>query len=85
MSAEPPLYTLVRHSGYAIAADPAFEEALEPCPVDRAQAHRVRAAGGLLFQSRVAAEAAIAGARGHFATLRLNGADLFVCAAGDAP
>jgi hypothetical protein len=75
-------YTLVRHSAYAQAANPAFEEALEAWPVGRADAVRVRAAGGLLWPTRAAAEAAIPAARGHFSSLRLGGAELFVPSQG---
>jgi len=72
------LYALVRHSAYALAANPAYDEALEPCAVDRSQAVRVRAAGGALYATRAEAEAAIPGAVGYFASLRLSGAELFV-------
>jgi hypothetical protein len=71
-------YTLVRHSAYAQAADPAFEEALEPAALDQTAIYRVRAAGGPIFPSRAEAEAAIPGARGHFANLRIGGAEVFV-------
>ena len=71
-------YVLVRHSAYATAADPAFEDALEPAAVDAPQSYRVRAAGGTLYPSRAAAEAAIPGASGYFATLRIAGAELFI-------
>jgi hypothetical protein len=71
-------YTLVRHTNYTTAADLAFEEALEPWPVDRAQAVRVRAAGGSLWPTRAEAEAAIPGAAGHFSSLRLGPSELFV-------
>jgi hypothetical protein len=75
-------FTLVRHSAYATAADPAFEDALEVCEIDRSQAYRVRAAGGALFATHEEAQAAIAGARGHFSSLRMNGAEVFVASAG---
>jgi len=71
-------YVLVRHSAYAIAANPDFEEALEPAAVDPARAYAVRAAGGTLFPSRAEAEAAIPGAKGYFANLRIGGAEMFV-------
>ena len=71
-------YVLVRHSAYAVAADPAFEDALEPAAVDAAQSYRVRAAGGTLYPSRAAAEAAIPDASGYFASLRIGGAELFI-------
>ena len=71
-------FTLVRHSLFAVAADPRYEELLEPCELTAEQAYRVRAAGGLLFPSLPAAEAAIAGQRGHFSSLRIRGAEVFV-------
>ena len=74
------MYVLVRHSAYATAADPAFEDALEPAAVTDAQAYTIRAAGGTLYPSRAEAEAAIPGARGYFASLRIAGAELFVFA-----
>lgn len=78
MSYDAPQFTLVRHSAYAQAANPAYEEALEAWPVDRAQAVRVRAAGGTLWPTREAAEAAILSARGHFSSLRIGSGELFV-------
>ena len=74
-------YVLVRHSAYTTAADPAYEDALEPAPVSDAQIYRVRAAGGTLYPSRAEAEPAIPGATGYFANLRIGGAELFVGAA----
>lgn len=75
---DPPQFTLVRHSAYTQAANPAYEEALEAWPVDRAQAVRVRAAGGRLWPTREAAEADIPNVRGHFSSLRIGGGELFV-------
>jgi hypothetical protein len=72
------MFTLVRHSAFAEAANPAYEDALEVAEVDHASTYRVKAAGGVLFASRAEAEAAIAGARGYFAHLRIGGAELFV-------
>jgi len=71
-------YILVRHSAYATAADPAFEDALEPAAVDAAQSYRVRAAGGTLYPSRAEAEAAIPGAKGYFSSVRIGGAEMFI-------
>ena len=71
-------FVLVRHSAYAIAADPAYEDALEPAEIDSPQGYRARAAGGTLYPTREAAEAAIPGAKGYFASLRIAGADLFI-------
>lgn len=76
-----PRFTLVRHAAYAAAANPDYEDRLEVAELDHAAEYRVRAAGGLLFDSRQAAEAAIPGARGHFAHLRIGGAEVFVPAA----
>ena len=75
-------FTLVRHSAYAVAADPAFEDAVEVCELDIQQSYRVRVAGGTLYSTREAAQTAVAGARGHFSSLRMNGAEVFVLAAG---
>jgi hypothetical protein len=71
-------FTLVRHAAYAAAANPDFEDALEAAELDHAATYRVRAAGGAIYDSREAAEAAIPGARGHFATLRIAGSEVFV-------
>ncbi len=72
------MFTLVRHSAFAMAADPAFEEALEVAELSQPDSYRVKAAGGRLFASRAEAEAALAGARGHFSNLRIGGAEVFV-------
>ena len=74
-------FTLVRHSRYAEAADPNFEDAIEVCVLNAQQAYRVRAAGGALYVSRQAAMAA-AGGRGHFSSLSINGAEIFIHAGG---
>ncbi len=71
-------YVLVRHSAYALAANPAFEDALETAEVDTVRAYAVRAAGATLYPSRETAEAAIPGARGHFSHVRVGGAEVFV-------
>jgi hypothetical protein len=71
-------FALLRHSRYAVAADPAYEDAIEVCEVDVHQAYRVRGAGGVLFPTRQAAEDAMRGARGHFSSLRISGAEVFV-------
>jgi hypothetical protein len=78
------LYTLVRHAGYAQAGNPDFEQAVEVTGVTRTQSYLVRRAGGLLVESLAAAEAAAsaanqpAGAPGHFASVRLGVADLYI-------
>ena len=84
-------YTLVRHSGYAVAGNPRFEQAVELCEIDHPQAYRVRAAGGVVFDSREAAQAAEAAAnfpsgikgirpnvQGYFSNLRVQGAEIYV-------
>lgn len=72
-------FTLVRHGLYATAADPRYEDKLEVSEVTSEQAYRVRAAGGVLFTDRVAAEKTLATApRGHFANVRINGAEVFI-------
>ena len=71
-------FTLVRHSQYAAAADPNFEEAVEVCELNVHQVYRVRAAGGALYPSQQAALASLPRGRGHFSSLRINGAEVFV-------
>ncbi len=80
-------FTLIRHSRYAVAADPNFEDAVEVCELNIHQAYRVRAAGGPLFATREAAQdAAVGGAgaapHGHFSSLRIAGAEVFIPHAG---
>lgn len=85
------LFTLVRHSGYAVGGDPAFEDAVELFEVTHEQEYRVRAVGGLLLASLAEAQAAVQAANfppgetrpgphatGYFASLRLGGAEIYV-------
>lgn len=72
------LFTLVRHSAFAEAANPAYENALEAAEVEHAYTNEVQSVGGLLYPSRTEAEAAIPGARGYFSHLRIAGAEVFV-------
>lgn len=72
------MFTLVRHSAFAAAANPAYEDALEVAEVTHAATYQVKAAGGALFASRAEAEAAIEGARGYFSHLRIGGAEVFI-------
>jgi hypothetical protein len=84
-------YTLVRHSGYAVAGNPRFEQAVELCEIDHAQAYRVRAAGGVVFDTYEAAKAAEAAVnfpssvegvhpkiQGYFSNLRIQGAEIYL-------
>jgi hypothetical protein len=83
-------YTLVRHSAYAVAGNPRFEQAVEPCEIDAQQAYRVRAAGGAMFDTYEEAQAAAATAnfprgaqgipqaQGQFSNFRLGGAEIYV-------
>ena len=84
-------YTLVRHSGYAVAGNPRFEQAVELCEIDHPQAYRVRAAGGVVFDTYEAAKAAEEAANfpssvegihpkvnGYFSNLRIQGAEIYV-------
>ena len=82
-----PQFTLVRHSRYAVAADPTFEDAVEVCELNIHQAYRVRAAGGPLFATRELAQEAAAGLtpRGHFSSQRIAGAEVFIPHAGPEP
>ncbi len=86
-------FTLVRHSGYAVAGNPDLEDAVEVAEITSQQAYMVRAVGGRIFTSRAdayAAEAAINDPavphlprhRGHFASQRIAGAEIHVPAAG---
>lgn len=72
------MFTLVRHSAFATAANPAYEDAVEVAEVTHAATYQVKAAGGVLFASRAEAEAAVEGARGYFSNLRIGGAEVFV-------
>jgi hypothetical protein len=74
------MFTLVRHSAFATAANPAYEDAVEVAEVTHAATYQVKAAGGVLFASRAEAEAeaAVEGARGYFSHLRIGGAEVFV-------
>jgi NADH:ubiquinone oxidoreductase subunit len=84
-------FTLVRHSGYAVGADPALEGAVEVREVTLQQFYTVRAAGGAVFATREAAKLAEdaanypngsksggAHAPGHFSTLRVSGAEIYI-------
>jgi hypothetical protein len=48
-------WTLIRHSAWSVKQDPAFEHAVETTPLTPKQAAQVLSAGGLLFDSYVAA------------------------------
>ena len=75
-------FTLVRHSAYAEGGNPDFEEAVEARELTRAQVYKVRAAGGILFPTREAAEqAATQSSRDHtgsFSSLRIGSAELYI-------
>ncbi len=84
-------FTLVRHSGYAVGGDPAFEDAVDLFEVTDAQAYRVRAAGGLLLATRAEAQAAVQAANfppgppraephatGYFSSVRIGGVEIYV-------
>ena len=80
-------FTLVRHSGYAIAGNPDLEEAVEVAELTGTQVYTVKQAGGRVFDSRDTAHAAErvhnapgqrAGSRGHFSALRVSGAEIHV-------
>lgn len=86
-------FTLVRHSRYAVSADPAFEGAVEVRELTRNQAYVARSAGGVIFSSQPdAAEAEAATnvadqtmpsgtARGYFSSVRIGGAEVYIPAA----
>jgi NADH:ubiquinone oxidoreductase subunit len=84
-------FTLVRHSGYAVAANPALDGAVEVREVTPQQVYMVRAAGGAVFTTREAAmhaedtanypdgvKSAEPRARGQFSTLRVAGSEIYV-------
>jgi hypothetical protein len=84
-------YTLVRHSAYSVAANPQFEQAVELREIDAPQAYRVRAAGGVVFDTSEAGRAAEAAAnfpagakaihpqsQGYFSSLRIGGAEIYL-------
>lgn len=79
-------FTLVRHGAYALGGDAAFESAVEVCELSGEHAYRVKAAGGVVYSTRDAAEAAAmavnhAGslrARGYFSSLKIGGAEIHV-------
>lgn len=73
-------FTLVRHGGYAVAGDPALEDAVEAIEITDAQVYTVKRAGGRVFATlaeAVAAEAT-AGVSGYFSSLRIAGAEIHV-------
>jgi len=89
------LFTLVRHSGYSVGANPAFEDAVEVRELTIRQHYVVRAAGGVVFTTREAAQqgedaanypnglkSGRAYASGYFSSLRVSGAEVFVPNAG---
>ena len=75
-------FTLVRHSAYAEGGNPDFEEAVEPRELTREQAYKVRAAGGVLFPTRAAAEQAATQSgrdkHGSFSSLRIGSAEIYI-------
>ena len=82
-------YTLVRHCAYSVAANPQSEDAVELREIDRPQAYRVRAAGGVVFETFEAGQAAEAAAnsptgakrpqsQGYFSSIRIGGAEIYL-------
>ncbi len=84
-------FALVRHSSYAVGGNADFEDAVEVFELSTHDDYRVRAAGGTVFATREAAEAAaaaanypdgrtgaVANAPGYFSSLRLGGAEIYV-------
>jgi hypothetical protein len=84
-------FTLVRHSAYAVGGNAAFDDAVEVCELGDQQMYAVQTAGGLIFETRVEAAgaqndvnnppgAASGGASGdgHFSSLRIAGAEIYV-------
>ncbi len=82
-----PTFTLVRHSGYAVAGNPDLEEAVEVAELTGTQIYTVKQAGGRLYTSRTEAyeaetahnqPGARAGSRGHFSSLKVSGAEIHI-------
>ncbi len=83
-------YTLTRHSAYAVAANPRFEDAVELRAITMRDRSLVRAVGGRVFDSLAAAQAAERAenaptgadgrpsARGQFSSLRIGGAEIYI-------
>jgi hypothetical protein len=84
-------FTLVRHSGYSVAGNPHFEQAVELFEINPSQAYRVRAVGGVVLDRYEAAQAAETAAnfpaatkgihpraQGYFSNLRIRGAEIYV-------
>jgi hypothetical protein len=84
-------FALVRHSAYATGGNAAFESAVEVCELAAQQDYQVRAAGGVSFATRDAAEAAAIAANfpdgktgsppnapGYFSSLRIAGAEIYL-------
>ena len=80
------LFTLVRHSGFAVGGNPSFENAVELAEITDLQAYTVRQAGGELFPTREAAILAQQTAnapgrvetKGYFSSQRIGGAEIHV-------
>ena len=84
-------FTLVRHSAYAVGGNAAFDDAVEVCEMGDLQTYAVQNEGGLIFDTRVEAAGAQnninnppgatpggASGRGHFSSLRIAGAEIYV-------
>ncbi len=79
-------FTLVRHGAYATGGDTAFENAVEVCEITDKQAYLVRAAGGVIYLTRDAAQTAehtintakTTRGMGFFSGLRIGGAEIHV-------
>lgn len=83
-------YTLTRHSAYAVAANPRFEDAVELRAITTRERNLVRAVGGRVFDSLDAAQAAARAenapaqpggppaAPGQFSSLRIGGAEIYI-------
>jgi len=83
-------YTLTRHSAYAVAANPRFEDAVELRAITARERNLVRAVGGLVYDSLSAAQegeraenapASPDGppaAPGQFSSLRIGGAEIYI-------
>ena len=75
-------YTLVRHSGYTVAADPAREDHVEVAELTHTQTYTVKRAGGRLYPTRAEAHTAETTHNqhptGHFSSLKIAGAEIHI-------
>ena len=88
------MYTLVRHSGYTMAAKLEFRHAVELCEVKKAGIKKVKSVGGCLFDTYTEASDAemrmnyppemedenslIPNAKGTFSRIKVDGSPIYI-------